>query len=512
MSPRKSVFAPVKNALSSVSSMKWDELIGRAKAQSRVIPPNPFEPYKPAPGVLPSGSGIAMDEACGAAISWAGEAYGGFGLGNFEGLAFLGFPYLSELAQRPEYRRISEVVATEMTRKWIKIAASGNKAKTDKVKKLEAAMSRYHVREVFKEAAEQDGFFGRSHIFCDFGTEDTNELQTSVGDGRDKATKVKVEKGSLKGLRTVEAVWCYPSAVNASNPLAADWYKPQSWFVQGKLVHGSRFLTLIGREVPDMLKPAYAYGGLSMSQMAKPYVDNWLRTRQSVADLIASFSVSGIKINMADALSLDSGDALFKRVAFFNAMRSNNSTMVLNKATAADPAEEFFNVSTPLGTLDKLQAQSQEQICSVSGLPLIKYTGITPSGLNASSEHEIQVFEEWIHAYQEALFRKPLDRVFAFVQISEFGEVDPDLTYSFEPLRILDEKERAEVKKVDADTDAIYLQEGVLQPEEVRERIANDEDSSYPGLDLNVELTPPDPSEMGSIPGLNSDPLSREAA
>ena len=54
---------------------------------------------------------------------------------------------------------------------------------------------------------------------------------------------------------------------------------------------------------------AGAFGGLAMSQMLKPYVDNWLRTRQSVSDLIHSFSVSGIKTDLSTMLMGD-GDQL----------------------------------------------------------------------------------------------------------------------------------------------------------------------------------------------------------
>ena len=64
-----------------------------------------------------------------------------------------------------------------------------------------------------------------------------------------------------------------------------------TWYViAGKELHVSRFLTFVGREVPDMLKPAYSFGGLSIYQMLKPYVDNWLRTRQSVSDLVQKYS------------------------------------------------------------------------------------------------------------------------------------------------------------------------------------------------------------------------------
>jgi hypothetical protein len=111
-------------------------------------------------------------------------------------------------------------------------------------------------------------------------------------------------------------------------------------------VHSTRLLTFIGREVPDLLKSVDSFGGLSMSQMAKPYVDNWLRVRQSVSDLISTFSTSGIKTDLATMLGAG-GEQLFKRLVLFNSNRDNQGVLVLDKDT-----EEYFNVSTPLGTPD----------------------------------------------------------------------------------------------------------------------------------------------------------------
>jgi len=48
-----------------------------------------------------------------------------------EGLVWPGYAYLSELAQRPEYRVISNVIATEMTRKWIKLSAATSAKKIE---------------------------------------------------------------------------------------------------------------------------------------------------------------------------------------------------------------------------------------------------------------------------------------------------------------------------------------------------------------------------------------------
>lgn len=475
-------------------------------ARSRVSPPkpepekvNPFKIQPPPSGVLPDNS-MAMDESALPAQSWAiQQASAGL---YYEGMAWLGFPHLSELAQRPEYRRISEIIATEATRQWIRVTAAGEVDKADKIKAISDKLQELAVKELFQKITEQDGFFGRAHLFVDLGQTEGQELATPIGNGSDKATKAKVGRDSLKGLRTVEAVWCYPAEYETSNPLKPNWYKPSAWYVQGQKVHATRLLTFIAREVPDLLKPAYSFGGLSMSQMAKPYVDNWLRTRQSVADLISSFSVSGIKIDLANALQVDE-DGLFRRVELFNNLRDNRGTMVLNKGTGpADPAEEFFNVSTPLGTLDHLQAQSQEHICSVAGIPLVKFTGITPSGLNASSEGEIRVYYDGIEALQEKFIRPHLTTVINLIQMSEFGAVDPDIGFVFEPLWSLDDKAKAEKRKAEADTDAIYIDAGVLDPLEVRQRLASDDESPYAGLDVDDVPLPP--------PGENEDPPEPE--
>ena len=92
-------------------------------------------------------------------------------------------------------------------------------------------------------------------------------------------------------MRPVEAQWCSPQGYETTDPLSPDWYKPRTWHVMGKELHASRLLTLIPFPVGDLLKPAYFFGGRSLVQMAKPYVDNWLQTRQSVSDLIKAFTI-----------------------------------------------------------------------------------------------------------------------------------------------------------------------------------------------------------------------------
>ncbi len=447
---------------------------------------HPFVQAKHPDSVFPDQKQIAMDEAP-QASTWASAQI--IASAFEEGLQFLGYPYLAELAQRPEYRRISETIAAEMTRKWIRVQSTGDddgdqkKAddKAEKIKRIEAEMKRLKVRDIFRKAAEQDGFFGRGHIYLDLGTtDDPSELKTPIGDGWNKTSSAKVSKTKpLLALKPIEAVWCYPTNYNTNDPLRSDWYKPSEWFVQGKPVHASRLLTFIGREVPDLLKPAYSFGGLALSQMAKPYVDNWLRTRQSVADIINAFSVFVLSTNLGMALQAG-GDELFRRVDLFNLIRDNRGVLVTDKET-----EEFSNVAAPLGTLDMLQAQTQEHMAAVSGIPLVKLLGIQPAGLNADSEGVLRSFYDWIAGYQELLFSENLRRVLGFVQLSLFGAVDPEISFAWEPLRELDEAEEATVRKVEAETDIALITAGVLAPQESRRRLASDPDTPYASLDVD---------------------------
>lgn len=303
---------------------------------------------------------------------------------------------------------MSEIIAEEMTRKWITLTSTGEDDKTDKLTRLEDALKRFKVRALFQKSIELDGFFGRGQIYIDLekpsggvASEDPEELMSPIF-----LKPAKIKQGALKALRLIEPVWTYPGNYNAQNPLAPNYYKPNLWYVMGKTVHDSRMLTFVSRPVPDLLKASYNFGGLSLSQIAQPAVQNWMRTRDSVGDTVHSFSLTILKTVMQTILTGGVDEGIFDRMDLFNKVRDNRGLMAIDKDD-----EEIDQVNTPLTGLDALQAQSQEHMCSVASIPLVKFTGITPSGLNASSDGEIRVFYDHIAALDEKLFRDPLTNI-----------------------------------------------------------------------------------------------------
>lgn len=477
------------------------------KTKSAVPNPDRFEPYEPPKGVLPAGTTgkrLAMDAGFAPGSYQDTLALQNINAAYDQGYAFPGFSVLSEYAQIPEFRRPAETYAREITRRWIKIQAVGSEDKTEKVKKIEAEFDRLNIQAAMRKAIEQDGFFGRSQIYLDFGDavrRDQAELRTELA-----LTPAKIRQGAFKGLTVIEPIWSYPNIYDAADPLSPAFYKPTSWYVMGKEVHASRLLTVISRKVPDILKPAYAFSGLSLSQMMKPYVDNWLRTRQSVSDLVHAFTVWTLKTDMSMIMNQGGMQQLFNRLQVFNIGRDNHGVNAINKDT-----EEFDNVSAPLGGLDHLQAQSQEHMCAPSGLPLVYLTGITPSGLNSTSQGEIEVFQDTIASNQE-IYSPAILTILKVVQLSLFGEIDPGISFVWNPLKVVSATEQATVRKTQADTDVAYIDSGVLMPDEVRDRVANEEDSPYNALDLSRELPEPMMAHAGEGPdeeGLS--PLEEQA-
>ncbi len=441
-----------------------------------------------APAKFPEGTapeGMAMDSCLpatsGAASNWAVASL------FHEGMGFFGYPYLAELQQRAEYRHAAEIWAEHAVRKWIKITGST----PEKRKKVEAEFTRLNVRDTFQEWMGHDQVFGRGTIFLDFGDADkADELAVPLVVSKDKISS----KRKLERLTVIEPMWVAPGTYATNNPLRHDFYKPRAWFVYGRTVDTSRMLTIVSRPVSDMLKPAYAFGGQSLVQLMKPYVDNWLRTRQAVSDMINTYSVMVLGTDMSSILGGGGGDDLFNRIDMFNQLRDNRGSMAIDKDN-----ETLTNIAVPLGGLHELQAQAQEQLASVSRIPLSIYLQITPTGLNSTNDGETRNFYADVKAYQEKNVRPHLQRVFEIVQLGELGEIDADMTFEFVALWEMDDKDKADIRKADADADCAYVMNGIVDPEEVRERLSNDETSLYHGVDLTdpapVLEPEPDPND-----------------
>lgn len=391
-----------------------------------------------------------------------------------EATSWPGFPTLGLLAQLPEYRTMHETPADECVRTWGKVTStSKDDAAAEKITRLTQKLEQFGVRSLVRTAVVHDQAYGGAHIFPHLKAAGT----TVVADVPLLLEPSFVRPGCLTGFTAIEPMWLTPNAYNATDPTLPNFYKPESWIASsGKKIHCSRVFTVIGRPVGDILKAAYSFRGVSISQLAMPYVDNWLRTRQSVSDTVKQFSMTNLATDLAQLLTPGGAQSLDARLQLFNLYRDNRNIGALDKMT-----EEIQQTNTPLSGLDALQAQSQEQMSAVSHIPLVKLLGITPAGLNANSDGEIRVWYDFVAGYQAHNLSPLMEWILDLIQLSEFGEIDSGLAWEWNPLYELDDKELAEVRYKNAETDRTLTEIGAIDALMVQQRLAGDPTSGYAG-------------------------------
>lgn len=451
------------------------------------------------PGSKQPGSGMAMDDSGPQGFPF--QNY--FGLNSFS-LYFPGYPYLAMLTQRSEYRQPTETHAKDMTREWIEFTTKGKSDKSKKIEQIESRFEELNIQGLFRKALIHDGFYGVGHIFIDLKGHEDTKLPVLLDDPK------SVRKGSLKGFRNIEPMWVTPVMWNSSEVERADFYVPETWWALDKEMHKSRLLQVISREVPDILKPAYNFGGISMSQLIEPYVDRWLKTVGGVNRLINNFSLIVLKTEMAAVLAGDDNGAdLIKRLKLARMHGDNAGAFAINFGT-----EELEQLAVPLSGLAELQQQAVDHMAYPTHIPLVVLTGVTPSGLNASSDGEIEVYHDWNRSEQNAVIRPKLQTILDVVQLDMFGKIDRDIGFEFRPIKQITGQAKAEIKKTEAEQDVAYIDAGVLDRHEVREKVARDKDSGYVNLDVEKLPELPDEEEIEGeeIGGKPAGELVREAA
>jgi phage-related protein (TIGR01555 family) len=367
-----------------------------------------------------------------------------------------------------------------MTRKWIRLQG-GDETKRQE---LEEACREFAVRECCRLAVIHDGAFGRGQIYIDIKGQNSPI-------GRKRPLKVDeggIAKGALVGFKNIEPIWTTPLSYNSSDPTQPDFYRPDTWYVMGVQTHADRLLTFIARPMPDILKPSYNFSGMSLSQLIEPYVQRWLKTVDSINRLLSRFSFTYLKTNLMATLQEPDGGAasLTERARIFTTYCDMRGLGLIDK-----DSEDFGQLNTPLSGLSELPAQAQEHMAAPTHIPLVFLTGITPSGLNASSEGEIKVFYNYIAGEQQNLLDGNLRVMLKVIMLHLWGKIDEEISYEWVPLDSPTDKELAEMRKADGDRDVAYAGAGIVDPLEVRERLRNDPNSGYTFIEPGDVPAPP---------------------
>jgi hypothetical protein len=105
----------------------------------------------------------------------------------------------------------------------------------------------------------------------------------------------------------------------------------------------------------------------------------------------------------------------------------------------------------------------------------------------------LMLYSAWSNYFQQKQAQKEMkEKAYALSQqLDAVGDVDPDISWVWQDPIEISEQERIDMNSKKASTAVMYLDRGVLSPEEVRDELTND---SYSGFD-NLSGTPPPPQQ-----------------
>lgn len=387
---------------------------------------------------------------------------------------FPGYAYLTGLSQNPIIQTIIEMYADEMTGRWITIERQGDEEDFDQdinIAEIEEEFERFKIQTHIRECVVNNNKFGGCLLYPDTGSSSLDK------------PKVWEEpffvQGSLRKFKVIEPVLISPGWYDAFNPLSDDYYKPVNWFVQGINVHSSRVMHFSQKEVSILLKAPYNFFGMSTIQKVADGVAHFTGGRESVSRLLQKFAIILFKSNLTQALANGPWDDIQNRLQHFVNHRNNDGIELIDK-----DKEEVSSVNIPLsGTTDILNYM-MIYISALAEIPQVKLWGVSPSGFNATGDADMRSFYDNIASEQKRTLKDHIDTILKVIQLNKYGKIDKTITFKFNPLSDEDELKVAQVQKIYSDIDAQNLDRGVVTPEEVREKLANDPNNGYDNLQI----------------------------
>lgn len=410
--------------------------------------------------------------------------------------------YLDELyAGDDVIARIVDTPAQEMTREWIELKAGEEEAGI--AKDLTQRLDDLDLQSKTAEALTWARLHGGALMIL------------GVDDGQDPSLPLREDK--IRSFRWVSVVdrWEVTVARRYEDPLSPRYGQPEVYTVRPQSegggvtrearVHESRVIRFDGVLTPKRRRAKLQGWSDSIVTRVLEVARDFGQGYAGAAAALADFSQAVAKLkNLSSMLAADQEGLVLKRIQMMDMARS------IARLIPLDAENEDFQITTRTltGMPDVLDRMAQ-RLSAATGIPVTLLMGMSPAGLNATGASDIRLFYDLMKAKQEFELRPRLGRIIELILRSEDGPAkgkEPEnWSLTFRPLWQPTSKETAEERFIVAQTDAVYIDRGVVDSAEVAvSRFGGDKWSMETSIDIEAR--------KGMPTGEPEDPLAGEGA
>lgn len=234
------------------------------------------------------------------------------------------------------------------------------------------------------------------------------------------------------------------------------------------LVHHSRILRMDWNSLPSRDWNVNQGWGDSVIVSIYEELKSYGSAFANVSAMMQDFVNGVLKIpNLSESLSADcdAENLIMRRLDIANMSKSVVNIM------AIDGDETFEKISTNVSGVSELLDRFMLTLSSVTGIPATLLFGMSPSGMNSTGDSDTRNFYDLIKQYQELKLKPVLEKLVRYIYLSKDGfsnGLEPDSwSIDFIPLWQNTEEQEANLRRTTAETDRIYIETGVLDPNEV---------------------------------------------
>lgn len=263
---------------------------------------------------------------------------------------------------------------------------------------------------------------------------------------------------------------------------------------EARFIHASRTIRFPGAKTTRRRRRENMGWDDSIYEKKKGVLRDFNLAWGGIAHLLQDFAQMVIKIQgLADALAEDSEKLIIDRLLNMDLCRSIVRAIPLDAEM-----EEAERKPTPVQGLADLMDRFALRFSASAEMPATLLFGQSPAGMNATGESDIQLYYDRIAAEQEETLRAPLNRLIDLLwrtaEGPTRGSVPAQWSFDFVPLWQMDDKEKTAMRKTQAETDVAYIEQGVLDPDEVRQ-------SRFGGDAYSIETVLQEREPMAPMPG-----------
>jgi phage-related protein (TIGR01555 family) len=396
--------------------------------------------------------------------------------------SFIGYQMCSIMAQHWLVAKACLMPAKDAVRKGYEITINdGSEIDKEVLDEMRNADVKYHLNANLIELVDQGRVFGIRIAMFKVESEDPEYFEKPFNpDG--------IMPGSYKGISQIDPYWITPELdfQAAGDPSSIHFYEPTWWRINGRRYHRTHLIIFRNGQVPDILKPTYIYGGIPVPQKIYERVYSAERTANEAPMLALTKRCDVMKVDLTKALANQASfDA---RMQFYAFNRDNYGLKMI------DLVDEFMQFDTGLADLDAIIMTQYQIVAAIAGVPAVKLMGTSPKGFNASGTQEEDSYHEELESIQAHDLTPLIERHHLILIRSEiapkYGMEPFSTSVVWNPLKVLSDKEQAEVNKLKADTGAVLSASGAVDAYDERERIIGDPSSGYSGITDEVPIGP----------------------